>query len=182
MADWYPFYPLHYRKDTHHFTLAEHGAYRKLLDEYMMQGGPLPADAKALAHICGCSAEDWEAVAVSVVAKFKNRDGKLFHKRCEDELMVQQRLATARHASGVRAARKRWNKQENECAGNAQAMRNHATLQKKEIELTAESLSPQPVDNGDKPKSKLKLNGDGSELARLIREKGWLPSPSQRPR
>lgn len=32
--DWYPRYPAHYDRDTLGLSLAEHGAYSKLLDFY----------------------------------------------------------------------------------------------------------------------------------------------------
>ena len=48
---WFPWYPLEHRRDTYKLSLTEDGAYRRLLDEYMVNRQPLPDDDAALARI-----------------------------------------------------------------------------------------------------------------------------------
>lgn len=89
--DWYPRYPAHYDRGTLHLTLAEHGAYCRLIDYYMQSEEPLPENDRALAAVLRCSLDDWMAVAETVRAFFQEVDGKLIHKRCDRELKTQRK-------------------------------------------------------------------------------------------
>lgn len=56
-------------------TLEEQGAYRNLLDEAHLRGGPLPNDERILAKACG-DALAWPRVGPTVMARFHlHRDG-----------------------------------------------------------------------------------------------------------
>ena len=46
--NFYKHYIGDYQRDTGHLSLAEHGAYRLMLDAFYATGKPLPADKKAL--------------------------------------------------------------------------------------------------------------------------------------
>jgi len=87
---WYPWHIDDYAHDTRHLTLAEHGAYRLLIDCYMQQREPLPDNDRALARIIGVGLDEWLAVASNVRAFFHVRNGVLKHKRCEQELRAQE--------------------------------------------------------------------------------------------
>lgn len=50
-------------------TLEEQGAYRNLLDEAALRGGPLPNDERVLAKACG-DALAWKRVRPVVLARF----------------------------------------------------------------------------------------------------------------
>lgn len=50
-------------------TLEEQGAYRNLLDEAHLRGGPLPNDERILAKACG-DATAWPRVQLRVMARF----------------------------------------------------------------------------------------------------------------
>lgn len=50
-------------------TLEEQGAYRNLIDEAHLRGGPLPNDERILAKACG-DARKWKKVRASVMARF----------------------------------------------------------------------------------------------------------------
>lgn len=50
-------------------TLEEQGAYRNLLDEAHLRGGPLPNDDRILAKACG-DATAWDRVRTVVMARF----------------------------------------------------------------------------------------------------------------
>lgn len=106
--DWYPWHVQKYRRDTRHLSLAECGAYRRLIDEYMMTGEELPDNDAALARILGVGKDEWLAVAPVVRAFFHPQNGKLVHKRCHQTLMQQ---ASLQHAYSMRAksgAEARW--------------------------------------------------------------------------
>jgi uncharacterized protein YdaU (DUF1376 family) len=90
---WYPFFVTDYRRDTYHLSLEEDGAYRRLIDEYMITRQPLPNDEAALARIVGIPKTEWTRLAVKVRRFFRIRNDKLWHKRCELELRAQN----ARH-------------------------------------------------------------------------------------
>jgi len=83
--DWYPWRGVLYRRDTGRLTLAEHGAYRALIDAYMMDhAGPLPDNDRALAVLARCSIDEWLAVAPAVRPFFQSVNGHLTNKRCRN--------------------------------------------------------------------------------------------------
>jgi uncharacterized protein YdaU (DUF1376 family) len=105
---WYPWYPLKFRRDTQHLGLAEDGAYRRLIDEYMTTGEPLPDNDMALARIVGVGKDEWLAVAPTVRPFFEASNGKLIHGRCHKELMQQASLKHAYSMRGQSGADARW--------------------------------------------------------------------------
>lgn len=102
--DWYPWYPEDFRHDTWHLSLAEEGAYRRLIDEYMRSRSPLPAGDAALAAICRVSLDGWLLVAAVVRAFFREKDDRLFHKRCDRELRAQDGRFKRHSERGKKAA------------------------------------------------------------------------------
>ena len=60
-----------WRKSTAYtdMTLEEQGAYRNLLDEASLRGGPLPNDERVLAKACG-DATRWPDLRRVVLARF----------------------------------------------------------------------------------------------------------------
>jgi uncharacterized protein YdaU (DUF1376 family) len=123
---WYPWYPVEHRRATLKLSLAEDGAYRRLLDEYMNNRGPLPDDDPVLARILGVGLDEWLAISPNVRTFFKARNGRLVHKRCESELQVQDRRMQLFSDRGKKAARARYNKHKDL---DASCMHAHATGQ-----------------------------------------------------
>lgn len=182
---WYSFHVDAWRRDTRHLSSAERGIYRELLDEYMRDGRALPSDDRALSVIARCPLDEWIAAAPAVREFFKPKDGLLTHKRCEAELDRQQRLADRRSALGKHAVSfsKRYSGIVTDRSTDDQ--RKSTTLTKKDNLTETDVVEDgQPVDivHNDRVKAKAKPNGASAELERLIRDKGWLPSPSHRPR
>lgn len=68
---YYSWYPTIYQADTQALTLAEDGAYRRLIDHYMLTRTPLLDDDRALARAVGVGIDDWELVKVRVKQYFK---------------------------------------------------------------------------------------------------------------
>lgn len=86
---YYSWYPTIYQADTQSLTLAEDGAYRRLIDHYMLTRSPLPADDRALARIIGIGIDEWLAMKNLVGYFFKpsrNPDGYLTHSFCDEIL------------------------------------------------------------------------------------------------
>jgi uncharacterized protein YdaU (DUF1376 family) len=78
-------------------TLAEQGAYRNLLDEAHLRGGPLPADERILAKACG-DALEWPKVRNAVLARFeRHTDG--YHNRTLEEVLAQSIRRAANQAN-----------------------------------------------------------------------------------
>lgn len=108
---WYPWNPERFRRDTRGLSLAARGAYRELIDEYMSSGRPIPANAKKIAAICGCTVEEWLEISGEVLPFFEPIDDlggpvdnledktgviQLRNKRCENVLFSQLEAAEKR--------------------------------------------------------------------------------------
>jgi uncharacterized protein YdaU (DUF1376 family) len=141
--DWYPFFVVDYRRDTYHLSLEEDGAYRRLIDEYMITRQPLPNDEAALARIVGIPKADWTRLAIKVRRFFNARNDKLWHKRCELELRAQNhrhnRLSEKGQKGGIAKALK-------DKALRGTGMPNPATLHYKERKPSTEYVERGPVD------------------------------------
>jgi uncharacterized protein YdaU (DUF1376 family) len=103
-VQWYPWYPIDFRRDTLRLTFAEDGAYRRLIDEYMVLRGPLPDDDAVLARLLGVGLSEWMEVAPTVRQFFRAKDGTLHHKRCEREIAAQNRRNERFSNRGKKAA------------------------------------------------------------------------------
>jgi uncharacterized protein YdaU (DUF1376 family) len=114
----------------------------------MVTGKSLPDCDVSLAGIARVTADEWGTHREPVRAFFKARDGRLFHKRCEQELHAQRMRAASRSRSAKEAATVRWAKekakQRAECEPhaecNADAMRLPATLTLSKNKLTTASV------------------------------------------
>jgi uncharacterized protein YdaU (DUF1376 family) len=77
-------------------TLEEQGAYRNLLDEAHLRGGPLPDDERILAKACG-DALSWKRVQIAVMARFELKaDG--WHNSTLDEVLTESLRRAAKQA------------------------------------------------------------------------------------
>jgi uncharacterized phage protein (TIGR02220 family) len=98
-----------YRKKTAGLTLAEHGAYRLLIDEYMAQEGPLPASISSLFRICSAMKKS-ERSAVTSVAESHfpiKPDGLRHNERCDEELSKRVKKIEAARENGAKGGRPR---------------------------------------------------------------------------
>lgn len=77
-------------------TLEEQGAYRNLIDEASLSGGPLPNNERILAKACG-DASRWEAVRPAVMAKFTLTDHG-WRNSTLDEVLRESRLRSEKQA------------------------------------------------------------------------------------
>ena len=155
--DWYPWYPEDFRHDTLHLSLAEDGAYRRLIDEYMIRRGPLPDDDCVLGRLLGVGRDEWVLIAPAVRKFFRIRDGKLHHKRCDAELLAQDRRFERFSKRGKKAA---FVKQCKTNGFHTRGLPIPTTLK-----YTAVSLSSSDSVTAQKGASK---------LAEIVRAKGWV--------
>lgn len=177
--DWFPWYPADYKRDTYRLTLAEDGAYRRLIDEYMVNRGPLPDDDAALARIIGVTSETWLAIAPAVRTFFhSNPQGELTHKRCDQELRRQAVVFERNSARGQKAAYKRWSKNN---AQHARRMLAVNTLTLRDIDSSLQSPTEEPHTNGHAapvsgaPIAAAANLSASSEMERIAKRKGWTP-------
>lgn len=98
-----------WRKSTAYtdMTLEQQGAYRNLLDEAQLRGGPLPDDERILAKACG-DAFAWPRVRDAVMARFTlTADG--WRNATGDEVRSKTAaLGETRSIAGRQGNLKRW--------------------------------------------------------------------------
>lgn len=183
---WYAFHREKYKRDTLHLTLAQDGAYRRLLDAYYENGGPLPDNDVALARLIGVTLDEWMAVAGTVRAFFKPSNGKLVQKCCEEELRAQSMLGARRSEKASNAAKAKHQKYRELKAivaastpqaspEHAQALLNPATLQSKKergANPPARSLATAP------PTGALAREPSSEQAAKRTSSEGMKASPS----
>lgn len=108
--DWYPWYFDLYRAKTRHLSLAEDGAYRRLIDEYMRTRQPLPNSDAVLASICLINLEQWLTVAPVVRRFFRVVRGHLRNRRCDLVLEDQDKRTRIHSEKSKKGAAARWAK------------------------------------------------------------------------
>jgi uncharacterized protein YdaU (DUF1376 family) len=90
-------------------TLEEQGAYRNLIDEATLRGGPLPNDERILAKACG-DALRWRKVRPAVLAHFVLTSDGWRNETLDDVLRTSGEIRTARSEAGKTGAAKRWDR------------------------------------------------------------------------
>jgi uncharacterized protein YdaU (DUF1376 family) len=105
---WYAFYPGDYGRDTAHLSLAEDGAYRRLLDYLYSTGRPIPAGGEQAFRICRAFYPPEQAAVTSVLSQFffEEPDG-LHNKRADVELAKSKQITADRVRAGQASALKR---------------------------------------------------------------------------
>jgi uncharacterized protein YdaU (DUF1376 family) len=100
-----------WRKSTAYtdLTLEEQGAYRNLLDEGALRGGPVPNDEHVLAKACG-DPRRWKKVRPKVMQRFKLTPDGYRNDTLDEVLRESATLRTARSEAGQRGAERRWGK------------------------------------------------------------------------
>lgn len=89
---WYPHHIEKYRRKTGHLNIAEHGAYRLLMDAYWDMRGPLPADETRLRKLIRADPDEWNAVRDAVLAFFTLTDEGWRHEKIDENLAEAERL------------------------------------------------------------------------------------------
>lgn len=124
--NYYKHYMGDYQRDTGHLSLAQDGAYRRMMDHYYSTEQPLPADKDSLYRICGAM-EKKEREAADFVAKafFVTHNGQLHHQRIDEEIAkAQEKIANLKvNASegGMKSGKARASKAEANASPDAKA-------------------------------------------------------------
>lgn len=160
---YYKHYIGDYQRHTGHLSLAQDGAYRRMMDHYYSTEQPLPADRNILNRICGAM-EKVEREAVDFVAKafFREFEGHLHHERIDEEVSIaQEKIANLKvnaQAGGKQSGKSRSSKSEADGEANASANAQAETNNKSEVS------------------SQSKPNGLGKNKAQLsVALPSWLP-------
>lgn len=76
-----------YQRKTAHLSLAEHGAYRLMMDHAYATGNPLPSDRKALYRLVRANSSIERKAVDSVVEQFwTETEGGLVNVRTTEEI------------------------------------------------------------------------------------------------
>ena len=147
---YFPMYPSDFEAKTSHLTLAEDGAYNRLLRMcWMTPGCSIPDDeAWIMRRLRAHSEDERQAVRTVISEFFESEDGRLFQPRLRREAL----LADEKHARRANAGRKGGIakaalKTNDFPAGNAKAMHKQPEPEP-EPEVTTETsvsvVTPQP--------------------------------------
>jgi uncharacterized protein YdaU (DUF1376 family) len=102
MIDWYKFNFRDYRNETFGLPDAEDLAYRRLIDLYYTQEGPLPADKAVLERIV---ALEYDCIHPVLIAYFQRTEAGWAHGRMDQDLARRQAKAAQARAAGKRGGR-----------------------------------------------------------------------------
>lgn len=109
---WYPHHIEKYRRKTGHLTLAEHGAYRLLMDWYWDRRGPLPAKEDRLRRYLRADCREWKKIREAVLEFFVLTEDGYRHDMIDETLAEAERqyeakkdrIAKAREAKAAKRA------------------------------------------------------------------------------
>lgn len=166
MMDWYPWNPTRFKRKTYRLSLAEDGAYRRLIDEYMITGVPLPDDDRALARILGVSLEEWSAVAPAVRKFFRPKGDVLKQETCDETLAAQERTKERFSARGKKAAFAKYS--------NPNYMRPSRMLVPARVDKIAKSSPSEYASEGSAEEEKKDPGIASPALVRTMQQKQWV--------
>jgi len=142
---YYRFFVGDYLRDAGHLSLLEHGAYRRLIDLYMIEGGPLPFDMPRLYRLLHATSKEEQAAVQVVVDEFFRMDGPVLrHRRCDRELSWQAKLKENQSDR----AKIRWENERktNEIHADALPRQSHGNAIQNQIHNQEELLASHSVD------------------------------------
>jgi uncharacterized protein YdaU (DUF1376 family) len=94
-----------YDRKTAHLSLAQDGAYRRLLSHYYQTRKPLPAIAEVLLRVCRAFDDTEKAAVTTVVDEFFVLEEDGYHnRRADEELAKQAQLSEKRRDAGKKGA------------------------------------------------------------------------------
>jgi uncharacterized protein YdaU (DUF1376 family) len=94
-----------YDRKTAHLSLAQDGAYRRLLSHYYRTRKPLPANAEILLRVCRAFDDTEKAAVMLVVEEFFTLEDDGYHnRRADEELEKQAQVSEKRREAGRKGA------------------------------------------------------------------------------
>lgn len=103
-------YVADYLADTSRLTTEQHGAYMLLIMDYW-RNGPPPNDEAVLSSITRLPIHQWRKHSPFICLFFCACDGKLMHKRIDEERSKASEISTKRTTAAQQGAAKRWGKE-----------------------------------------------------------------------
>lgn len=152
------------RKRTMHLSLAQMGAYDRLLDHYYAEEKPLPGSLEACCRIAGAVTKGERDAVSSVLAEFFVIGDRGFtNERADEEIAMAIPKIAAAQANGKRGGRPKKPKEKPSGfpAGNPAATQNESSPSPSPEEYNVDVLSPS-------------LGGD----AREVDTAGFTPTPA----
>jgi uncharacterized protein YdaU (DUF1376 family) len=105
----YQYYPDDFDQGTATYTLAEVGAYQRLLNYQWTRGSVPGADLEALSRILRTNVDETRTVLETVLEKFEQRKGVFQNCRMEKERKKQRAFARKQAENGQKGGRPRGN-------------------------------------------------------------------------
>lgn len=140
---YYKHYIGDYQSKTGHLSLAQDGAYRRLMDHYYSTESPLPISLDSLYRICGAiEKKEREAVEFVIRTFFFEIDGMYHHDRIDQEVGIAQvkieKLRENGKLGGLKSGAKRSSKKEANASAEGEAKTNIS--QKSKVKSQLEGL------------------------------------------
>ncbi len=137
-----PLYVGDYLKDTAELTLAEHGAYLRLILFYWNNGGAITNDLSKIYRATGAiSPQEQQNIASILKSYFVQNGDTFFHKRIDEELNKTAKIKAVRSKAGRRGGRKSGESRRSKSEANGIANANQTGEQTRTI---SPSPSPSP--------------------------------------
>ena len=90
-----------YRRDTQHFSMLEHGAYRQLLDWIYLDETPIPTETEVvMRRLCARTEDEKNAVLVVLKEMFELTENGYIQSRCMGEIAAYQSKADRARDNG----------------------------------------------------------------------------------
>jgi len=155
MRAWYAFYPKDFMIDTMHLSLEEDCMYRRLIDLYYMEAGPIENNPAIIAKKLRVNPKVFRRLFPSLQNYFQIKNGFLHHKRIDMELQkskdIQERRAEAGRKGGKANAKQLLDDDGSKCLSMPQPL---TTTIKQDSSISSSSSSdtslqekPKPVEN-----------------------------------
>lgn len=145
--NYYKFHIGDYASATRHLSWDEDMAYRRLLDAYYINEGPLPSESRSVYRLACATTEDQRIAVDTILEEFftMTEDGWR-HFRCDAEILS----ACEKGEKASFAARKRWDA---ERAARAQQCEVTAPGKRTQCEINADAMRTHTEKNADASKS-----------------------------
>lgn len=161
---YFPMFPADFDADTGHLTLAEYGAYNRLLRlQWRAPGCKLPADMDWIFRKAKAVTEVDQAVLVSIIAEFFTRKGgKIFSQRLLKEWVKSDVAHAKRVSAGSRGGTAKSLKTKENAPSNATAM--------------LKQPEPEPEPKEEKKETTVSLEKPPRRKPEIPLPDGWVPS------
>ena len=100
---WFPLYMDDYCGGISGMTLAEQGAFMRLLI-YQAKRGEIPSDDRKICRVLGCLPDEWEEIKEEVLEKFPEGVNPRMQMEVEKRVKIHEKMVS----NGRRGAEKKW--------------------------------------------------------------------------